>query len=217
MVRGKPHSWCKLCQAVSTKAYYERNKTARNQRIVTIQRARRLGLTHDEYVALPADPGQECSVCGCSPTDARNGKFSNGAVSPRHKNLAIDHCHQTGRIRGFLCSQCNQALGLMADSPALIRQLAEYLETPGLGWEPLPPQKSGRKPDPNRVIRRGDPAAPAPFRPSSRSCSIDGCENKHFGNGFCRGHWRRWKRWGNPLGGRSPNGTSAPRKRPASV
>lgn len=32
-----------------------------------------------------------------------------------------------------------------------------------------------------------------------RLCSITGCERKHEGNGFCRNHNRRYKKYGDPL------------------
>ena len=31
-----------------------------------------------------------------------------------------------------------------------------------------------------------------------RICSFDGCDRKHYGRGYCRGHWEQWHR-GNPL------------------
>lgn len=34
---------------------------------------------------------------------------------------------------------------------------------------------------------------------ATRKCSIDGCENKHDARGYCKSHWRRWKRHGDPL------------------
>jgi len=43
--------------------------------------------------------------------------------------LAIDHNHQTGAIRGLLCSPCNRAIGLLKDDPATIRRAADYLES----------------------------------------------------------------------------------------
>jgi hypothetical protein len=46
----------------------------------------------------------------------------------RPKEICFDHCHQTGKFRGWLCHQCNQILGLSGDSPDLLRQLAHYLE-----------------------------------------------------------------------------------------
>lgn len=43
------------------------------------------------------------------------------------KRLAFDHCHAEGHFRGWLCSRCNLALGLVKDDPALLKKLADYL------------------------------------------------------------------------------------------
>jgi hypothetical protein len=56
-----------------------------------------------------------CSICGDI-----GGK----------KHLCIDHCHKTGRFRGWLCSNCNLVIGSMKDDPALLRGAADYLERP---------------------------------------------------------------------------------------
>lgn len=42
--------------------------------------------------------------------------------------ICFDHCHNTGKFRGWLCGPCNIALGGARDSPATLRALAEYLE-----------------------------------------------------------------------------------------
>lgn len=42
----------------------------------------------------------------------------------------VDHDHTTGQVRGLLCKQCNMGLGLLKDSPTVLRQLAAYLERP---------------------------------------------------------------------------------------
>ena len=42
--------------------------------------------------------------------------------------LSLDHDHQTGAFRGWLCRQCNLAIGNMMDNPALLRSAADYLE-----------------------------------------------------------------------------------------
>ena len=44
------------------------------------------------------------------------------------KNLHLDHCHATNKLRGVLCSKCNQALGLFNDSTALLKKAITYLD-----------------------------------------------------------------------------------------
>ncbi|MCZ9339930.1 endonuclease VII domain-containing protein, partial [Streptomyces sp. TRM76130] len=46
----------------------------------------------------------------------------------------VDHCHETGRVRGVLCSSRNAALGQFKDRPDAIRRAAAYVE--GIAWKP---------------------------------------------------------------------------------
>lgn len=39
----------------------------------------------------------------------------------------VDHCHDTGRVRGMLCHGCNTALGKLGDNVAGLRRALEYL------------------------------------------------------------------------------------------
>lgn len=34
---------------------------------------------------------------------------------------------------------------------------------------------------------------------AERTCSIDDCESKHYGRGWCHRHYQRWRKWGDPL------------------
>lgn len=40
----------------------------------------------------------------------------------------------------------------------------------------------------------------------SRLCSIADCGKPHYGHGWCENHYRRWKRSGDPLGGKTSRG-----------
>ena len=33
----------------------------------------------------------------------------------------------------------------------------------------------------------------------AKSCSVNGCTDKYHAKGFCRNHYGRWKKYGNPL------------------
>jgi hypothetical protein len=45
-------------------------------------------------------------------------------------NLAVDHCHRTGQLRGLLCWLCNKRLGKFSDDHELLRAAAEYVTFP---------------------------------------------------------------------------------------
>jgi Recombination endonuclease VII len=55
-----------------------------------------------------------CDICGEPPTE-------------KHR-LDMDHDHQTGAFRGWLCNACNTSLGRFKDDPALLRAAADYLD-----------------------------------------------------------------------------------------
>jgi hypothetical protein len=215
---------CKACYRVVTEAYRQQHKARLHGRLVLQRRAARLGLTLEDYQALPHDPGTVCSVCGATPEHPRNGKWSNGTGAPKLKRLAIDHCHKTDRIRGFLCAHCNRAIGLANDDPALLRAMADYLERTEPAWEPLVrgPNRNTRQlgtecsldgctnvPTARNLcakhyatlLRTGDPTTGGRRR-SKGTCAVDGCERPHYGHGWCRPHLRRWQRYGDPLAGR---------------
>lgn len=74
-------------------------------------RLKKYGLTVCQYARMRIEQNDQCAICG--EMDSRS--------------LSVDHCHETGRVRGLLCSPCNLALGCMRDDPARLTAAIGYL------------------------------------------------------------------------------------------
>lgn len=88
------------------------------------------GITAEEYDAMLVAQGGVCAICGLSDT-SRERKIEGRKRLPRRNidTLRIDHDHVTGKVRGLLCTPCNQAIGHMRDDPELLRRAAVYLDS----------------------------------------------------------------------------------------
>jgi Recombination endonuclease VII len=76
---------------------------------------KKFGLTREQYELMALNCGDACEICGKPETRKRT------------KELAVDHCHKTGLIRGLLCSRCNLAIGMLDDDLSLIGNAIAYL------------------------------------------------------------------------------------------
>jgi hypothetical protein len=75
-------------------------------------------LTIEEYNDLLYLQNGVCAVCGEKETRKLRGK-----VIP----LAVDHCHDTGTVRGLLCSDCNNALGFLREDITRTMRMLDYI------------------------------------------------------------------------------------------
>lgn len=85
------------------------------------QRVKKFGITNIQYKDLLIKQNDVCAICLKSET----------AVDPRTNlkmNLAIDHNHVNGEIRGLLCTKCNRGLGYFQDDSSLLNKAKDYLE-----------------------------------------------------------------------------------------
>ncbi len=74
----------------------------------------RYGITVDDFFELLERQGGVCAVCG--------------GVEKARSRLSVDHCHDTGVVRGLLCTNCNVGIGRLKDDPDLLRKAVAYLE-----------------------------------------------------------------------------------------
>lgn len=110
--------------SASKKAYIERNKelvASRNKkyrnknkdRIKIVERERKLknnyGITTKDYDNLVKQQNHCCLICE---------KYS--------EKLVVDHNHDTGKVRGLLCYQCNSAFGLIYEDINILVNMIKY-------------------------------------------------------------------------------------------
>jgi hypothetical protein len=75
---------------------------------------RKYGLNRCDYEVIVETQDGRCAVCAETLTT--------------RQHTHVDHCHETGRVRGILCKNCNNGLGMFRDRPDILRTAAEYLE-----------------------------------------------------------------------------------------
>lgn len=87
-------------QSTGYEPYYKKCKYIRKS-------IRMYNLTREQVLNLLKN--KECKICGDI------------------QNLAIDHCHTTGEVRGLLCKSCNKALGFVREDIEILRNMILYL------------------------------------------------------------------------------------------
>lgn len=81
---------------------------------------RNYGIDDKELQKMKEEQNNRCYLCN-------SDGFLIGKNNHTEK-LAVDHCHETGKVRKLLCHNCNRALGLFKDNPELMRKAADYVE-----------------------------------------------------------------------------------------
>ena len=59
------------------------------------------------------EQGKSCKICDTKSED--------------HLSFHVDHCHDTGEVRGVLCNNCNAGLGMFQDNLELLFMAIDYL------------------------------------------------------------------------------------------
>jgi hypothetical protein len=94
--------------------------------------ARNQNLPPETYRSMLKAAGGKCAIC------------------EKTAKLVLDHCHETGRVRGMLCGPCNQALAPLEKDPDVVQRMAEYLRY----WRDAPMTEAERDHGSERERRR---------------------------------------------------------------
>jgi hypothetical protein len=113
---------CRKCRAQRQRAY--RASLSAERRILDrhAMRGWRFGLRPNIVAAMLADQQGRCAICSAALTSWRKGS----------ERACLDHDHQSGKPRAFLCGSCNSRLGQFETVQALPEAtkaaFAAYLE-----------------------------------------------------------------------------------------
>lgn len=127
VVTPEGHKFCRSCGEVKPHSEWHRNATASDGLSTSCKACRaskgraghlkrQYGITEAERDEMIASQVGLCVICLKAPA------------------VHVDHCHETGRVRGVLCFNCNSAIGKLGDDPDAVRRAAAYLE--GSSWKP---------------------------------------------------------------------------------
>lgn len=111
----------------SKKAFDARKWADRRQRLPDYEGRRYLmrkyKITPEDYQAMLAAQGGTCATCGG--TETLTHSTTNEIVA-----LAVDHCKETGLVRGLLCFACNTTLGKVKHDTGHLRRMIAFLDDP---------------------------------------------------------------------------------------
>lgn len=113
--RDGKHTLCKVCNSAKASKWRAENPT----KAKTLNYRKKYKLTYEQVEAMKVSCGRACEICGVSEAEA-----------PREV-LFVDHCHDTGEVRGILCLHCNNLLGSSKDRVKTLLSAVDYLREKG--------------------------------------------------------------------------------------
>ena len=108
-------AYCKECKLKINNNWRNNNPEKMKQSQRRTKRKLTYGILPEEYDRLLIEQNNKCAIC----------KNDIG------HEAAVDHNHETKKIRGLLCRNCNVGIGFLQDQPSILRAAAEYLDKHG--------------------------------------------------------------------------------------
>lgn len=119
MPRPRPDDWFPKGSPEYNKQQYDKRSSEHPDWKGHTKRLRlktKYGISPEERDELLVEQNCRCAVCF---TDTPGGRWN---------EWHVDHDHETNKIRGLLCTQCNTALGLLKDDVTVLKSAITYLE-----------------------------------------------------------------------------------------
>lgn len=116
---------CRPCAAIQFKKYRERNYEQLKIKVNTYKQTYKLqeyNLSPIDYQNLIDKQSNKCAICH---QPEKIPKIAGGPI----RNLAIDHDHSTGKVRGLLCYRCNVSLGLLGENLTILTNMISYIKS----------------------------------------------------------------------------------------
>jgi hypothetical protein len=117
---------CKSCESLRKKKYEYTTDQWKEYRL-----KKKFGLTLSDYNSILKTQNYCCAICQTHIDDyvsQCDGSESVFAQRKSKQNFSVDHCHETGKIRGLLCYNCNLLLGNAKDRIHLLSSAIDYLK-----------------------------------------------------------------------------------------
>lgn len=103
-------------------AYHANGDVRRRPECTDCRKKARMQTAKLKKVTAPPPDDHVCPVC------LRDKDGIKGTDHKSHNSWCLDHNHDTGMFRGWLCHQCNRMLGMAKDNVATLRRAITYLE-----------------------------------------------------------------------------------------
>jgi hypothetical protein len=108
------------------KEYYEKNKDniknyrEKNKDRIKEQRReyciKKYNISKRDYDNILLYQNNKCAIC--------HDELNKSIRSP-----PVDHCHNSGKVRGILCHKCNTGLGFFKENPEILESAIRYLKS----------------------------------------------------------------------------------------
>lgn len=105
---------------IGRNAYMKQWRAANLPQVLDARMRKFFGIGLADYEAMAKAQGFVCAIC-------KHPETSVDRKTMKVRRLAIDHDHDTGTVRGLLCSGCNNGLGSFKDDLENVEAAVAYL------------------------------------------------------------------------------------------